>query len=794
MSPRWRKVFRDLSSHWFRTGLVVLSIAIGVFAVGTVLGTRQVLLREFDADYAASVPANVTYRAGDFGDELVRKAAAQPGVLAAQARRTATFRYRWAGAADDRTIEVDAFRDFNDLAVTKVVPVGEGSWPPRTGEIVLEAAAKQVGDYAVGDMLEVERADGKTVKVRVAGFAHDINAIPAQFIGYETGYVSFDTMEDLGETSRYNQLSLAFSKEDITWAEASRLATRVRTELFGESGVRVYHTRVPEPGSHFLGDIFRALSLLLLAMGVLALGLSAFLVVNTVSAAMAQQVRQVGIMKAIGGSASQLESLYVVAVAAYGVLALAVGMPGTAAGTRWFADFAARILNFRVIDYSPPSWVVFTELAVGLVVPLVAAAGPVRRGVRMSVVRALNATGMTDTHFGHGIVDRVLGIIRGLPRPVALSLRNTFLRKGRLALTLSTLTLASAVVMSVFSVRASIEHTITDLESWWNYDVQVSLAKPEAQNAIEDDVLKLRGVTGVDSWRTYNAAVIRADGSENESFTMIGLDPKTDFVRPKLVVGRWLEAGDTDAVVINTDAQNEEAVLALGKRVTMDVRGVEHTWRVVGVIRGQLSGPAVFCSERELVKQLGDTGVTGLLVRGTASDPASQRLLLTTLEEGLKDAGYPMASARTTSGMADQLREELGILVAFLVIMAALLATVGVIGLTGTMTINVLESTREIGVMRATGAQHSAIYQIFVTEGVTVGAIAWSAGALLAYPMSVGLVRALEQSIGIPLSYSFSWTGVGAWLLLMLLISAIASMAPAFRASQVSVRDAIAYE
>jgi putative ABC transport system permease protein len=55
--------------------------------------------------------------------------------------------------------------------------------------------------------------------------------------------------------------------------------------------------------------------------------------------------------------------------------------------------------------------------------------------------------------------------------------------------------------------------------------------------------------------------------------------------------------------------------------------------------------------------------------------------------------------------------------VTFLAIMGVILSAVGVIGLTGTMTINVLESTREIGVMRAIGASHGSIYQIFVTEG-----------------------------------------------------------------------------
>ena len=556
MSPRWRKVVRDLSSHWFRTVLVVLSIVIGVFAVGVMLGGREILLREFDADHESSVPANVTYRTDDFGDELVRRAAAEPGVSAAQARRSSTFRYRWDGSDENHTVVVEAFEDFDDISVAKVVPSGTGSWPPTDGEVVLEASALQVADYAIGDVLTVERADGETIDLTVAGFAHDINSMPAQFAGYETGYVSFGTMASLGETDRSNRLSLTFTDGGISWTAASRLAIDLRERLFESEDLRVYYTDVPEPGSHFLGDIFSALSLLLVALGGLSLGLSAFLVINTVSSLMAQQVRQVGIMKAIGGSAGQLEWLYVVMVGVYGALAVAIGLPATAAGTRWFADFAAEILNFRVTSYAPPAWVIVVEVAVGLAVPLLAAAVPIRRGTRMSVVTALNATGVTGKRFGHTLVDRALGLIRGLPRPVALSLRNTFLRKGRLALTLSTLVLASGVVMAVWSVQASIERTITDLESWWDFDVQIDFPMPldaDAVEAVADDV---DGVVASETWPVFGATVVRTDGSENESFQIVGLTPDTDFVGPTLVEGRWLVEVDTDAIVINTEAQS----------------------------------------------------------------------------------------------------------------------------------------------------------------------------------------------------------------------------------------------
>ncbi len=97
----------------------------------------------------------------------------------------------------------------------------------------------------------------------------------------------------------------------------------------------------------------------------------------------------------------------------------------------------------------------------------------------------------------------------------------------------------------------------------------------------------------------------------------------------------------------------------------------------------------------------------------------------------------------------------------FLVIMAALLSIVGVIGLTGTMTINVLESTREIGVMRSIGASHGSIFGIFITEGVVIALMAWGLGALLSWPLSAWLVDALGGAMSMPLAYGSRGTAWG---------------------------------
>lgn len=805
--PRFSKLVRDVFAHKVRTALVVLSIAVGIFAILVVMGGRGMLVQSFDDNFPRSAPANASLYTSGFGDDLLRVVERQPGVRAADGRRVASFRYRIgdlakvpeppagvAVAERARTIDVVASPDWAGTRVERAFPDAGVPWPPGPGEVVLERSAQQQVAMAPGDLITLDTGDGKRRVLRVTGFAHDINAFPAMFSSRERGFVSAAEMRRLDQPEGYNQLVVTMDRPDLTRDEASRIAAGLRDDVLAARGVTTYSMDVPQPGSHFLGDIFRAVALLLLALGVLALLLSGFLVVNSISALVTQQVRQVGVMKAIGARSSQIMWMYLALVAVYGVLAIAVGLPVGGWWSGWFARFGGALLNFGEQPATPPGYAIALAIAVGVLVPLAAAFFPVRAGTRVSVVRALNASSMQRARFGHGIVDRILGLLRGLPRPVALGVRNTFVRKGRLAMTLATLTLASAVVMSVMTVRTSILKTVDDISSWWSYDVEVSLQRPVSASALEAELRATRGVTGVETWLVRGAALKRPDGTENESLGVIGLPPGSTFITPRIVAGRWLRPGDEDAVVVNTDVANDEG-LEVGSTRTFSVRGVETRWRVVGIVQGQMMGPVVFADRDHLGRLLREEGSVGrAVVRTKDHTDAGQKLLADRLEARLKDAGFAVSSVRNQAGMASTLASELGILVTFLIVMAVILAAVGVIGLSGTMIINVLESTREIGVMRAVGASHGAIFRVFVTEGVVVGFLSWVLGALLTFPMSLALVRMLEKAITIPLSYSFSWAGVGGWLLIVMAISAVASLLPAYRASQVSVRDAIAYE
>lgn len=807
LEPRWRKVVRDLATHRVRTLLVVLSIAVGIFAILVVMGGRGILLETFDQNFPKSNPSAAALYTSDFERPLVDRVRRADGIGEAEGRRAVDLRYRLGDqtAIEDppaevtrseraKGLELVASEDWTLSRLERVFPDAGTTWPPGRGEVVLERSDAQIVQLSAGDLITVDTRDGDKKLLRVAGFAHDINAFPAMFVGQIRGYVSMQTLVDLGETEGLNQLLVTFDVTGLDRAQASRIMSRIRDDVVAPTGIRVYGTYLPEPGSHRLGDIFKAVAILLLVLGALALALSGFLVINTVSALLTQQVKQIGIMKAVGGRASQITRMYLVMVTVYGLLAVVVGLPVGSYMASWFASFGGGLLNFGDGPTVPPGYAVALAISVGVVVPLAAAWIPIRSGTRVSVVKALNATGMGGAKFGHGLLDRLLGRIRGLPRPVALALRNTFLRKGRLALTLVTLTLASAVVMSVGSVRGSILRTVDDVGVWWNYDVEVTYGQPVNLRAAEREAVKVAGVTGTEGWIATGASLKRGDGTENEQLGVIGLPPDTTFITPQLVEGRWLAKDDKSAVVVNTDVVKDEN-LAVGDSVKLKIRGEDHIFKVVGVARGQMMGPTFFADRDQLDSALGLQGaISRLLVRTSTHTMADQDATADRLEQRMKDAGLVVSGVRGQERMSTTFGNQLGILVTFLVIMAVILASVGVIGLTGTMIINVLESTREIGVMRAVGASHTAIFQVFVTEGVTIGVISWVLGALLSYPMSLALVRVLEIAIGIPLSFAFSWTWVGLWLVVVSAISAVASLLPAFRASQVSVRDAIAYE
>jgi putative ABC transport system permease protein len=403
--------------------------------------------------------------------------------------------------------------------------------------------------------------------------------------------------------------------------------------------------------------------------------------------------------------------------------------------------------------------------------------------------------GLSSSHFGEGAVDRLLERLRGLSRPVLLSVRNTFRRKGRLVLTLATLTLGGAIFIAVFSVRASL---LTTLDSWFDlvdYDVYVVFRRGYRIDQLEQEALRVPGVVNAEAWRFASARRQRPDGTESDNINLRAPKADSDLVTPTLVEGRWLLPADENAIVVNTYLLKDEPDIGVGDDIVLSIDGDESNWRLVGIMKGP-PAPMGYVNFEYLTRVTGGAGRAGVVFLQTSRhDAAYHAQMAKTLEEHFETAGLNVSSTMTSSTERAQVESQFNVLVAFLLIMAILLAVVGGIGLMGTMSLNVLERIREIGVMRAIGASDGAVLRIVIVEGILIGLLSWIVAIAVAWPLS----KMLSDTVGISilesqLNYTFSTGGTVIWLVVVTSLSALASVLPARSASRITVREVLAYE
>jgi putative ABC transport system permease protein len=802
LSARWYKVLHDLLGSKTRTVLIVLSMTVGLFAIGIILSARSILSEGLARSFAAIHPSSGTVHTVElFDEDFLASVRSMRDVQDADARRSVDARVQVNGG-DWKNITLYVMADYNDIHVDRVSPQS-GAWPPPEHELLVERAALGVIKAKSGDVVRIKLPNDTQRDMLIAGVAHDPAQLPAQIDGTPYAYITFDTLDWLGEPYGFNELHvISTHPENKAWAQ--KIVNRVKDKA-ERSGYTIPLSMTADPGQLPMDDVLQGILLLMGFLGVLSLFLSIFLVVNTVSALLAQQKRQIGVMKAVGGSTLQILGMYLVMVMSYGVLALLIAIPLGSRGARILSNGLAVFFNFDLSSsLEIPPQAIILQVAIGLILPVIASIFPFLSGLRISPAEAMSSYTMGKGRFGRDWIDRLLSganlwFARRLPvRSLLLSLRNTFRSKGRLTLTLITLTLGSATFLSVFNIRASLNSTIDDMIKWFAGDVLVTFDRPYRAARVENPALSLPGIAQTDVWLQLPTRLVRSDNSESEMLYMFAprVNPDSLIRSPGIVAGRWLMPGDAAAIVIPAHLFTQEPELRLGGDMVLKVYGKERTFRIVGSYIGTAFA-AVLYANYDYIAHITDRvdEADALMVRTEAKDVASINASARALEDEFERVGVGVDTVGTIINERKEAEASFDVLVALLFVMAGLLALVGGLGLMGTMSINVLERTREIGVLRAIGAPNRGVAQVFILEGIAIGLISWFMGALLAIPMTRGLNDALGGVIlGVPLTYSYSMQGLWLWLGIVLLLSALASFIPARNASRLTVREVLAYE
>ena len=801
MSVLWHKVWYDLWHNWLRTLLVVLSIAVGVFAVGATFGLSEQMLPAMDASHQSTNPSHVEmYLDKPVPRETLLALRKVPGVVDIEPVNTVEIRYKLNPQDEWRKGSI-LMRDFAQQIYDKV-QLKAGDWP--LGRVLgierMHAPfyGLEIGSQVILEVGEQERVFPITAKIR-----HPF-VPPPQMYDWAFFFGDAEVMEMFGiPDGQFVQLK--FSVDPYSPQYARVVASAIKERLANQH-ISVVSSLYQDPAKHWGRSFVAGMSLVINVLAVVSLLLSVVLVLNTVTAVITQQTNQIGILKAIGGRSSTVLRLYLIGVLFYGILALVIALPlgifSAFAISQWFLG----IYNIEYDTFAFSSRAVVFMVLSALLVPLVAALYPVLKGALMTVRQAISSYGLGGD-FRSNWLDRLVERLgrRFLASYNALALANTFRRKGRLLLTQVVLVTAGVMFLMVLSLSSSISLTQNAEFGRRTHDMILYLKDMQRVDRINAIAESVEGVEKADMWLVVPVTLLRGGQKVLDAglgTALQGLPLDDPLYKPKIVEGRWLQPGDHHAVVINQKTAQDEGI-HLGDTISLDMgEWGKSDWEVVGMYRtflffgGGFNVDAMYAPRQDVFEATKKNNrASTLLVRTRQHSPEAVNQTLRQLETTFTDRHVEIEQTETIPGLRKTSDTAFSYVVYMLMVLAVIVALVGGIGLMGSLWIGVIERTREIGIMRAIGARTRNIIGMFMLEGLIQGVMSWT----IAVPISLLVTPLMANALGMAifqsrLDYQYNWQAVLIWLVIVVVISALASLIPARNAAQINVRQTLVYE
>jgi putative ABC transport system permease protein len=563
-----------------------------------------------------------------------------------------------------------------------------------------------------------------------------------------------------------------------------------------KAGATIYSYFIYQPGHHYTWSMVQGIFFLISALGYMIVFSSGFLIINTVIALMTQQTRQIGMMKAVGGQTPQVFGMYVVLIFLFGLVALVIAIPLANVTAEIIGAGMSEDLNFFTLPYKPYPQTILQQVAVALVIPLLAAILPIFNSARATVREAL-----TDYGIGTKAKPKVKSISKSalwIPRPIRLSLRNAFRRKIRLILTLFALVLGGSIFMAVYNMWATFDKMLEDVKGYFLSDVNFVFDRYYRFKEVSTIALSNPGVSAVEGWIEYPGMLITDEDEAGTQIAFVAPPSTSTLITPIITSGRWLTTGDENAIVIGNFLLRMFPDLKIGDWLTIKIDGRETKWHIIGVymITVETGDPLLYVNYEYLSHLTGHPGqVYSLRVLTDRHDGATQSRIADELNALYEARGIQIPYVQTGTEFHETVTAVTDIVIYFMMVMAVLIALVGGLGLMSTMSINVLERTREIGVMRAIGASNGDIQGIVVVEGLVIGLVSWALSILASIPVTGVLTYGVGIStLGAPLPPVFDMRGITVWLLFTVVLTLVSSALPARAASRLTIRDILAYE
>jgi putative ABC transport system permease protein len=483
MSASLKKSFADVTRRKGRTLMVVLGIFIGVLGLTGVNFIQQTILSAFT--YSTGTAANspdMTLRVNRLDPALTPQLSAVPNVQAVQMQSVFATQWHVSPTPGHVSIAIVSYPDWQHAPITPF-QLTSGRYP-GVGEIVLEYGDQDLQPVSIGETVTVETSQ-TTTSLRVVGFARTQGLPSPAGSGTARGYMSEAAITQAfgaivaAPNSQEPQVQeeMAFKVQQISQVTttADALAQTLRAK-----GVAVLQVNITQPFNQQHINAVNGVFTLLLMLSILAVILSALLILNTVITLIAEQTPIIGTLKAVGGTRGAIVRGYLISVVIYSALGMLPAIAlGLLLGYPLASFLLASTIRLAVGPFTVFPWIIILGLAVGFGVPLLAALLPLWMGTRITVREALSAYGISAGHAGHRLA-RLAQRLNLVSQTTWLGLRGVFRKRWQAALTLLTLTLAGTTFLVVQTATAATNQTIANAFAPYHYDV---LAEMYAQNA-----------------------------------------------------------------------------------------------------------------------------------------------------------------------------------------------------------------------------------------------------------------------------------------------------------------------
>jgi putative ABC transport system permease protein len=792
------KVIRDLTSDYPKNLMLVLAIAIGVFGIGSILGGYAVISREMASNYLSTEPASATLEVeGNISPALLDSARKFSGIKKAERRKTVVGRMkvneRW------HPILFFVIDDFERMEISKFHHLS-GQKIPGEKMMLVERTALTVMEANEGDLVTVRTSNGNLQSLKICGVVHDPALAPAwqEQAGY--AYITLETLKTLGEHPGFDLLRIQvtdnqYSRDHIT-NKAEALA-----DFLKQNGTEVHEIQIPTPGKHPHQSQMEAILSIFTVFTFMILILSSILVSTSMATLMVKQVRQIGAMKTIGATSYQITVMYFYMMLIVCIAALLVSVPLSRLAAFGFYTQIAKLLNLEIIDVSIPVRVPLIQIASGILIPLLAAAVPLIKGSRISVRAALDNYGVNSQKQNSWA--RFLARTNLFSDTYRLAIRNAFRQRARLILTLGLLAAGGAMFMTALNVSDAWDKNLKRIYTQRLYDQEIHFNQLIDPDSLFGIIKKIDGIKRMEGWGSESSSIVKESRYEltktypdkgHGSFIIQALPVPTQLLNPTVVEGKWLKTEGTNDVVLNQLARTSE--MEIGDSLLLAINGNRTQWRIIGFTEDVGSPATAYVSIKTFSNIVGTSGKIGTVrIAYTDRSKDNARNKSRQIDDVLERNSVRVSSSIPVWLLHNAVAAHMKVLVNALLAMAILMAVVGTLGLTSTISMNVLERTREIGVMRAIGATPGRIVSLIVWEGVTIGVIS----AMMAFLTSIALSHFMGKFIGhisfrTPLTLTISLSAIGIWVAIILFGSYFASIFPARRASRITTREALAYE